>query len=139
VIGGLSPKRLKGTTMAKTFAWLYGIGFLALSAIWFLQNSEMVLGLFHVDKMHNMVHVLSGILGIGAAISGEWWSLMYMRFVAIGYGLVAILGFITPNVMGMHMNMADNFLHIGLAAIAAIPALRGLTHRTIAPAQPVRR
>src|SRR5438067_4132479 len=60
-------------------------------------GTGMLLGLFHVNLLHNLVHILFGVLGVAAAYGG--WSRGYCQFVAIAYGLLAILGLIpTANV-----------------------------------------
>jgi hypothetical protein len=51
-----------------------------------------LLGLFHVNVLHNLVHIVFGVLGIVMARAGK--ARDYCRFVAIAYGLLAILGLI---------------------------------------------
>src|SRR5688572_29453981 len=51
-----------------------------------------LLGLFHVNVLHNLVHVVFGVLGIMMARAGK--ARRYCRFVAVAYGLLAILGLI---------------------------------------------
>ena len=50
----------------------------------------MLLGLFHVNVLHNCVHILFGVLGIIAARGG--WAVGYCRFVAIAYIALAAMG-----------------------------------------------
>ena len=52
----------------------------------------MLLGLFHVNVLHNLVHIVFGVLGVVMARAGK--ARDYCRFVAIAYGLLAILGLI---------------------------------------------
>jgi hypothetical protein len=89
-----------------------------------------LLGLFHVNLLHNLVHVLFGVYGIVAsrtfgAARG------YARFVAVAYGLLAILGLIpTANVWNtfglipIHGN--DVWLHALIAAAAAFVGFGGI-------------
>ena len=47
---------------------------------------------FPINLMHNLVHLLVGILGIAAAITGN--AKLYNRGFAISYGLIALMGLI---------------------------------------------
>src|SRR4051812_1777497 len=52
-----------------------------------------LLGLFHVNVLHNLIHVLFGIWGIFAYASFDA-SRIYSRSVALIYGLFVIMGLI---------------------------------------------
>ena len=104
--------------MSKTLSWIFGIGFLALAAVRAFQGEDMLLGIFHVDAMHNMIHLGSGVLGIVAALAGMYFSRLYLWTIGLAYLATAVAGFITGNVMGMTLNMADNFLHLGISAVS---------------------
>jgi hypothetical protein len=82
-----------------------------------------LLGLFHVNVLHNLVHILFGIWGLvaGASVAN---SRIYFRGVGVIYALLAVLGLISAlniwNTFGLipiHGN--DVWLH-------AILALAGL-------------
>ena len=89
----------------------------------------MLLGLFHVNLVHNLLHVIFGIAGSAAsrtlpAARG------YARFVAIAYGVLVILGLIptanTHNLWGLApIHGHDVWLH---ALIAALSAYFGFLH-----------
>jgi hypothetical protein len=104
--------------MSKTLSWIFGIGFLALAALRAFQGDDMVLGLFHVDTTHNMIHLGSGVLGIVAALAGMYYARLYLWTIGLAYLATAVAGFITGNVMDMPLNTADNFLHLGIAAVS---------------------
>lgn len=82
--------------------------------------NDPILGLFEVDTLHNVVHLLTGAVLLAAAFinNGE-----YARTVNITLGvvylLVALLGFIAPDALDnvMQFNMADNWLHVLLGVI----------------------
>ena len=68
--------------------------------------------------MHNYVHILSGVVALLAAARASYAKL-YFQVFGVLYGLTAIVGFVHHgNVMGMHMNMADNYLHLGISVVA---------------------
>lgn len=120
----------------RTFALIFGIVFLAVGVAGFVpglaqetthpgvtmeHGSAMLLGLFPVNTLHNIVHLLFGILGILAYRSASG-SVSYFRVVAISYGLLTILGLLpaTNTLFGLvpiHGN--DIWLHAVLALVAA--------------------
>ncbi len=94
---------------AKTFARILGVVFLAIGILGFVPGINRMhgddpnltvegpghghlLGLFHVNVLHNLVHIVFGILGIVMARGGK--AIAYCRFVAVAYGLLAVLGLI---------------------------------------------
>jgi hypothetical protein len=82
-----------------------------------------LLGLFHVNVLHNAVHLLFGALGILAAGRFET-ARTYARFVAIAYGLLAIMGLVPAanmwNTFGLIPIHGNNvWLHALVAAAAA--------------------
>jgi hypothetical protein len=54
-----------------------------------------LLGLFHVNVLHSLVHVLFGVMGIAMSRSADTAS-AYARIVAVSYALLTIMGLI-PN------------------------------------------
>jgi hypothetical protein len=105
-------------TMSKKIAYVFGAVFLLFAAIRAFQDSDMLLGLFHVDRTHNMIHFVSGILGILAGMAGMYWSRLYLWAVGLMYLAVCVAGFIAGQVMEMPLNTADNFLHLAISAVA---------------------
>src|SRR5688500_9563736 len=52
-----------------------------------------LLGLFHVNVLHNLVHIIFGILGIIMARNAAN-AVLYCRIVAVAYGLLHIMGLV---------------------------------------------
>ena len=80
-----------------------------------------ILGLLPVNILHNLVHVLFGVLGI-IAFAGVFSPRLYAQIVAISYGLLVILGFLpaTNTLFGLvPIYGNDIWLHLVLGAIAA--------------------
>ncbi len=119
------------------FAKIYGIVFLAVGILGFIPGivqppSEspalavewghgLLLGLFPVNVMHNLVHILIGAWGIIAARSLAA-SLTYARGVAILYGVLTILGLIpaTYTLFGLApIHGHDVWLHALSSLVAA--------------------
>jgi hypothetical protein len=77
-----------------------------------------LLGIFEVNTLHNVIHLASGALTLIAAMQGIGAMRLWGRIFGLVYVLVGIIGFVMPDMFGlMHLNMADNLLHLGLAAI----------------------
>jgi hypothetical protein len=113
--------------MVRTVALALGIAFLGVGILGFILNPTggELLGIFAVNVLHNLVHVLFGVLGIASAYTG--WSRLYCQGVGVIYLLLGVLGFIPGLYVGedmllglVHINLADNFLHLVLGGVAAI-------------------
>ena len=103
--------------MMKNIYFLLG-GVLVLVGILGFVMPSPLLGLFEVNTLHNVIHLASGALTVLAATQGVGAMRTWGRLFGLVYLAVAIAGFITPDLFGlMHVNMADNILHVGLAAV----------------------
>lgn len=103
---------------SKTLSLVFGVVFILVGILGFIPNPLVSPdGIFAVNTMHNLVHVLTGIVFIVGGRMG------YARNTIIGIGIayvaVTILGFLTPegsHLLGLvHINQADRWLHAGLA------------------------
>lgn len=106
----------------------FGIVFVAIGILGFvpaLTPDGHLLGIFHVDAVHNIIHLASGTAALLAASSAAYAKL-YFKIFGVVYGIVALGGFVPAlqfgeemKLLGLtHMNLADNFLHIAIAASA---------------------
>ncbi|HEX8467693.1 MAG TPA: DUF4383 domain-containing protein [Allosphingosinicella sp.] len=121
----------------RTFALIFGIAFLIIGAGGFIPGLYQpgtpdpgltmthgyghALGLFPVNTLHNIVHILFGIWGI-IAYKSYGGSRAYFRVVAVVYGLLMILGLLEPTrttfgLVPLYGN--DVWLHALLALVAA--------------------
>lgn len=113
--------------MAKTAAILFGLVFLVVGILGFVpaattetNGMPMLLGIFHVNTVHNCIHLASGVVFLLCGMAGAGASRTFFKIFGIVYALVAILGFMNPAgpLLGMVANNpADNYLHTGLAAV----------------------
>jgi hypothetical protein len=119
----------------QTFARIYGIVFLIVGICGFIPGvtpphhhpglavqagSGMELGLFPVNALHNLVHILFGAWGLLAARTAGG-ARTYARVVAIAYALLTILGLIpaTNTTFGLvPIYGHDVWLHAALAIVA---------------------
>ncbi|MEX0584224.1 MAG: DUF4383 domain-containing protein [Natronospirillum sp.] len=122
----------------RNFALVYGIVFLVIGIGGFIpaflspygpEHPELAIeagagvlfGLFPVNVLHNIVHIIFGIWGVIAyrALSP---SRIYARSVAIIYGIFLVIGFIPAlnTVFGLvPLHSHDIWLHLVLAVVAA--------------------
>lgn len=104
--------------MAKKWTIVFGIVFIVIGLLGFIQNSIVgVDAIFVTDAAHNIVHILSGIVFLIVAAKSERSSSMVLIVFGIVYLLVTILGFISEDtVLGLiKINQADNYLHLVLS------------------------
>jgi Domain of unknown function (DUF4383) len=86
---------------------------------------EAVFGILDVNGWHNVVHILTGALGLLAYAAGAYASRQYALGLGAVYIVVAIWGFIVGDgdsiLSIIPVNTEDNVLHlvIGVAGIAA--------------------
>jgi Domain of unknown function (DUF4383) len=105
----------------KTYALILGAVLTAIGILGFIPGvapDGNLLGIFAIDGVHNVVHLLSGIVGLAAGLSpyaryARWYALAF----GIVYGLVTIIGFLQGDtVLGLfRINGADNILHLVIA------------------------
>jgi hypothetical protein len=82
----------------------------------------LALGLFPVNTLHNIVHLLFGVLGIAAARGALLTAYAYFQVVAVAYGLLVVLGLLpaTQTTFGLVPIWGnDVWLHALFAGVAA--------------------
>ncbi len=111
-------------TTVQRVAQIFGIVFILVAIAGFVApggmamdtaNPGMMLGLFPVNLLHNVVHLLFGVWGLAAARS---WSgaKSYATVAGAIYLVLAILGFVAPDGFGLvPLGGNDRWLHIVLA------------------------
>lgn len=110
--------------MLKSAAVLFGIVFLVVGVLGFVPgvtNDHMLLGIFHVNAAHNVVHLLSGAVALWAGLTSTAYARTYFRVFGLVYALVAVLGFVVKDGMLLGLisnNMADTWLHVAIAVAA---------------------
>ena len=112
--------------MLRTAARVFGVVFILVGILGFLPgvtDGHMLLGVFHVNAAHNLVHLLTGAVALVAASSGVAASRTYFRIFGLVYGLIAILGFFGGDkpVLGfISNNLADTWLHFTIALTSLV-------------------
>jgi hypothetical protein len=109
--------------MVKTAAILFGLVFLAIGILGFVSavtKDEMLLGIFHVNFAHNIVHLASGAVFLLCGMAGAGPSRTFFRIFGIVYALVAACGFYYGDqpILGIvSNNTPDTWLHVVLAVV----------------------
>jgi hypothetical protein len=110
--------------MLSTTAKVFGLVLFLIGVLGFVSGAapdNHLLGIFHVDALHNLIHLGSGAVAIGAGFASEKASRSYFQIFGIIYALVAVLGFVymDRDILGiLANNMADNLLHVVIAGTA---------------------
>ena len=116
-------------TPASLYAGLIGAVLLVAGIIGFFYsasfgspgNVDAVLGILDVNAWHNLIHVLSGALGLLAFASGPRASRTYALVFGVVYIVVAIWGIIigsNESILGfIPINTEDNILHVILGVL----------------------
>lgn len=114
--------------MLQKAAMVFGVVFVLIGVLGFvpaLTPDGNLLGIFHVDAVHNLIHLASGAAALAAASSVRL-SRLYFQVFGVVYALVTLGGFIPPlqfgeemKVLGLtHATTANNLLHLAIAGAA---------------------
>jgi hypothetical protein len=110
--------------MLKSVAVVFGVIVFAIGVLGFIpQVTEegKLLGIFHVNDAHNLIHVLTGLIGIYCGTKGECASRLFFKVFGVVYAMIAALGFYygdLPILGVIANNSADNILHVVIAVVA---------------------
>jgi hypothetical protein len=133
---------------AQLYALIFGAVLTVAGIIGFFYNSDFtsdksvrdaVFGILDVNGWHNVVHILTGILGLAVA-SSYASSRSYAFGLGVIYIVVAVWGFIVGSgdsiLSIIPVNTEDNLLHVligvaGIAAAMATPAVADPTTRPV--------
>lgn len=109
--------------MVKIGAGIFGAVLLILGVLGFVPGASIQLeglphlfGIFAHDATFNIVHIVTGAIGLLAA-SSDRYAKWYLQIFGIIYALIAVAGFLQGDtVIGLFtVNMAGNLLHFGLS------------------------
>jgi hypothetical protein len=116
--------------MVKRVAMIFGVVFLLVGVLGlFMVDGGMkmgdtmapprLLGLFQVNLLHNVVHILFGVWGLAAARSVTGATL-YCKAGGVIYLVLAICGFVVPSGFGLvPLGGNDIWLHAALGIVLA--------------------
>jgi len=111
----------------KNITIVFGLTFVLVGVLGFIPNPLVSAnGLFEVNAMHNVVHLLTGAAFLFGGLVLEGKEDITLKTVTAAYFGVALLGFLTNGntLLGLvHINEADRWLHLGLAISMLAAAL----------------
>lgn len=109
--------------MVKKAAFIFGVVFIAVGLLGFipaLTPDGHLLGIFEVDTVHNLIHLLSGIAALVLSKTYRG-AKTYFKVFGVVYGLVTLLGLLSgdsPLLGFIAHNTADIVLHALITAAA---------------------
>jgi arginine exporter protein ArgO len=136
IANSAASSRRERTTI-QTFALAMGVVFLLVGVMGFIpglttnydqlqfaghHSGAALLGLFQVSVLHNVVHLLFGIVGLAAARTARA-SRAYLIIGGIAYFVLFVYGLVVPHESAANfvpLNAADNVLHIALAVVMIV-------------------
>ena len=109
--------------MLRKYAKYFGIGFIVIGILGFIPGFTMdnnLLGIFHVNALHNLIHLVTGVIAIWASNKSLGAAQKFFQIFGVIYLAVAVLGFAhgdRPIFAMIANNMADSILHLVLGAL----------------------
>jgi hypothetical protein len=115
-----SPNRLIGTVFGAVYVLVGLLGFAVTGGVSFIATEgELLLGLFAVNPLHNIAHLLIGAALLIAGLSSVSAAKATNTTVGAVYLLLGLVGFFIAdtalNILAL--NTADHFLHLGSAIV----------------------
>ena len=117
---GSSPNRIVATVFGAVYLLVGLLGFAVTGGVGFVATEGgLLLGLFAVNPLHNIAHLLIGAALLIAGIAGARSAKIVNTAVGAAYLLLGVVGFFlvgTPaNILAL--NTPDHFLHLASAIV----------------------
>ncbi|PJJ65345.1 DUF4383 domain-containing protein [Compostimonas suwonensis] len=117
---GTSPNRIIGTIFGAVYVLVGLLGFAVTGGVSFLAtDGGLLLGVFEVNPLHNVIHILVGAALLIAGLVGVGAAKAVNTTVGAVYLLLGIVGFFLVgsalNILAL--NTADHFLHLASAIV----------------------
>lgn len=120
--------------LSKMSAGVFGAVYLAVGVVGFFVTGLSGTGtliIFNLSVLHNVVHLAIGAAGIAAYLAGPAAARMFCQVVGGVLGLVAVLGIVVPNPLGiLPIGGADIVLHIASAVVLLYVGFAGDSRET---------
>jgi hypothetical protein len=115
-----SPNRLLGVIVGALYILIGALGFTVTSGVGFFSTEGgVLLGIFEVNVFHNVVHVLIGAALVIAGLSNTRAASTVNSIVGAVFLVLGLAGlFLVGTALNIFaINVADNVLHFGTAAV----------------------
>lgn len=111
--------------MTKNLMYLVAAAMIIFGLVGFV--NDPIFGIFDVDVLHNLIHLVSGILIVVFARQGDAQTRKIGLILGVVFALVTILGFMVGDgkILGLvAVNGADNILHLVFTVILLFVGLK---------------
>lgn len=109
-------------SLPRLYAIVFGVVYTAVGLIGMAVSSSLAVGtllVFQVNIVHNLIHLVVGLAGIAAFLTGR--QVIYCRVMAVVFALVAVAGFLPQPLLGLApIGGFDILLHAATAVLAGI-------------------
>mgnify|MGYP003394644112 CR=1 FL=1 len=125
--------------MSKKLAMVFGVVFVLVGLLGFFTNPIVgASGFFVTDVLHNIVHLLVGVLLLVASSKGSSASSKALKVFGVVYLILALDGFFQPNMLlGLvTANSADTWLHLVLGVVLLFAGFSGGKSAMMMPSNP---
>jgi hypothetical protein len=115
-----SPNRLVAVAFGAVYVLVGLLGFFATSNVGFISpDGGLLLGIFEVNPLHNVAHILIGAALLIAGLSNVSAAKGTNTTVGAVYLVLGIIGFFIENTAAniLALNTADHFLHLLSAVV----------------------
>ncbi|GLI27330.1 hypothetical protein ARHIZOSPH14_15720 [Agromyces rhizosphaerae] len=115
-----SPNRLVGTVFGAVYVLVGLLGFAVTGGVGlFATEGGLLLGIFEVNPLHNIAHILIGAALLIAGLAGVPAAKATNTTVGGAYLLLGIAGFFLAGTAAnvLALNTADHFLHLASAIV----------------------
>ena len=115
-----SPNRLVATIFGAVYLLVGLLGFAATAGVEFAgTEGGLLLGIFEVNPLHNIVHLIIGAALLGAGLASVRAARSTNMTIGVVYLLVGIIGFFLVDTAAniLALNTADHFLHLVSAIV----------------------
>lgn len=131
-----SPNRLVAIIFGAVYILVGALGFAVTGGVDFIAtDGGLLLGIFEVNPLHNIVHLLVGIALLVAGLSSVRAAKGVNITIGAVYLLLGIIGFFLVDTSAniLALNTADHFLHLASAIVllgVGLGAERGTSTRS---------
>ena len=115
-----SPNRLVGTIFGVVYLLVGALGFAYTAGVGFVATQGgLILGIFEVNPLHNIAHLLIGaallIAGLSSVVAAKTVNIV----IGAAYLLLGIVGFFLAGTGAniLALNTPDHFLHLASAIV----------------------
>jgi hypothetical protein len=115
-----SPNRIVATVFGAVYVLVGLLGFAVTGGVDFIATEGgLLLGVFQVNPLHNIAHVLIGAALLIAGFSSGSASKATNTVIGAAYLLLGIVGFFLAGTAAniLALNTADHFLHLASALV----------------------